>query len=143
MALFKFTGTTDKSVDEVFNYLADMTNAREWDPSISSVTRLDSGDVAEGSSFRVTLGFLGRDLELDYFVRNFDPPHGLVLRAQSALFISEDTVTLSTRDGRTLLDYQARLSGKGVLAILDPLFRLAINHFGKQAGAVLSSGFLA
>jgi len=143
MAIFKFTGTTDKSVDEVFAYLADMTNAKEWDPSISSVERLDSGELGEDSSFRVTLGFLGRDLVLDYHVRGFDPPRGLVLRAESGVFISEDTVRVSTENGRTRLDYEARLSGKGVLALLDPLFRLSINHFGKQAGAILASEFLA
>jgi hypothetical protein len=128
----------------VFDYLATMTNAQAWDPSISSVVRLDEGPVQLGSSFRVTLGFLGRNLVLDYVVAAFEPTSRVVLRAETGLFVSEDTIAVtSLSNGETQLDYQARLAGKGFAAILDPLFKLSIGHFGRQAGAKLRADFLS
>lgn len=143
MATFHFTATTGRLSPEVFDFFADMTNAQSWDPSISSAVRLDEGPVREGSSFRVTLGFLGRDLVLDYHVVVFESPSRVVLRAETGLFVSEDTVKVTDLgDGRTRVEYEAILRGKGVTAVLDPLFKLAINHFGKQAGVVLRDTFL-
>lgn len=143
MATFHFEAATPKAALEVFPFFADMTNAQTWDPSISSVVRLDEGDIAQGSSFRVTLRFLNRDLVLTYRVVALEPGARVVLRAETGLFVSEDTIKVSTLNGPlTTVVYEARLIGKGAAALLDPLFKLSINHFGKQAGAKLRSGFL-
>ncbi|NNN01523.1 MAG: hypothetical protein HKL86_06815 [Acidimicrobiaceae bacterium] len=142
MATFKFSETTSRSPEEVFNFLADMTNAKRWDPSIASVVRLEDGPVRRGSTFRVSLVFIGRTITIDYRLVRFDSPHGLVLRSESRIFVSEDTVTLGVEQGRTRVDYQARLAGKGLLALLDPVFRWAINHFGRDAGVGLSAWLL-
>jgi len=142
MAKFHFRATTSKSTSDVVEFFADMTNAASWDPSISSVVRLDEGPVAQGSSFRVTLGFLGRDLVLTYRVTTLTADR-VVLRAETGLFVSEDTVDVaSSGTGTTTLVYEARLAGKGAAALLDPFFRLSINHFGKQAGEQLRNGYL-
>lgn len=143
MARFHFRAVTDRRPGDVVAFFADMTNASSWDPSISKVIRLDEGVVEEGSSFRVSLGFVGRTLDLDYRIVAFEPTSLVVLRAESNLFLSEDTVRVGEANGRTSVDYEARLSGQGALRILDPLFGLTIRHFGKNAGAQLRSGYLA
>jgi hypothetical protein len=140
MATFHFTATSEKPAEELFAFFADMTNAKRWDPSITSAERLDEGPVGPGSSFRVTLGFLGRELELTYRIEAFRPPNEVVLRAETGIFLSEDTVTLTPFvDGTTKVQYQAELAGKGVAALLDPAFKLSIDHFGRQAGRELRS----
>ena len=142
MSTFTFSSTSTRNQEELFAFFADMRNAKGWDPSISKVTRIDEGPVALGSSFEVTLGFLGRDLVLTYEIVTFDAPTTLVLRATSSLFISEDTVTL-TPDGDHLdVRYQASLRGTGAARLLDPLFKLSIDHFGRQAGRQLEANHL-
>lgn len=143
MARYRFRATTLRPPSELLNFFADMTNAKSWDPSIKSVVRVDSGEVSLASSFKVTLGFLNRALELTYHVVRLEPASLVVLRAETDLFISEDTVTVASLDGGiTSLQYEARLSGKGAAALLDPFFKLSIDHFGKQAGAVLRRDYL-
>lgn len=143
MAIFRFNATTSKSTTDVFEYLSDMTNAAVWDPSISDVRRLDDGELGVGSRFRVTLGFLGRKLELNYEVIAFEPASRVVVRAQTGLFLSEDSIVISSgAPGVTEVRYVARLSGIGAGKVFDPLFGLAIRHFGRQAGEVLRNGFL-
>ncbi len=142
MATFTYHGKTTRPAPEILAFFADMTNAPSWDPSISNVTRLDEGPVTTGSSFEVTLGFLGRDLVLTYEVVTYEVPTNLVLRATSSLFVSEDTVILVTDGPLTHVTYQATLQGTGLARIADPLFKLAIDHFGKQAGAKLTTDVL-
>ena len=143
MALFQFRAVTDRRPEDVVAFFADMTNASSWDPSISKVVRLGEGAVEEGSSFRVSLGFVGRTLNLDYRIVAFEPKSLVVLRAESRLFLSEDTIRVGEANGRTTVDYEAQLAGQGALRIMDPLFGLTIRHFGKNAGAQLRSGYLA
>lgn len=143
MATYQFHATTTRSASEVFAYFADMVNAPSWDPSISSVVRLDEGAVAQDSSFLVTLGFLGRDLALTYRLVTFEPPTRVVLRAETKLFVSEDEITVARLDdGTTALEYVARLSAQRGTRLLDPLFRIAINHFGTRAGQILRQEYL-
>ncbi len=140
MATFDFCKTSEKPAGELFAFFADMTNAKGWDPSITEAVRLDEGPVVLGSRFAITLTALGRDLHLTYEVTELSPPGKVVLRAESGLFVSEDTITLTpVGEGRTEVRYNARLSGKGLAAVLDPAFKLSINHFGNQAGKELAT----
>ena len=133
MARFSFTGPTTLSAADALTYLADMRNAKTWDPSISSVERLDNGDLRLGSSFRVILSFSGRDLDLTYHVTELTPGQSVTLRADSPLFISQDVVRISEGDSGVSVHYEATLTGRGFARVLDPFFHLSINHFGRQA----------
>lgn len=140
MATFDFRATSEKPADELLAFFSDMTNAKGWDPSITKAVRLDDGPVGLGSRFEVTLRALGRDLVLTYEITELRPPGKVVLRAESGLFVSEDTITLTpVGEGRTEVHYQARLSGKGATVLFDPAFKLSIDHFGKQAAKELAA----
>lgn len=140
MATFDFRATSEKPADELLAFFSDMTNAKEWDPSITKAVRLDEGPVGLGSRFEVTLRAMGRDLVLTYEITEHSPPGKVVLRAESSLFTSEDTITLTpVGEGRTEVRYEARLSGKGAMVLFDPAFKLSIDHFGKQAGKELAA----
>jgi hypothetical protein len=140
MATFDFRATSEKPAEELLGFFSDMTNAKGWDPSITKAVRLDDGPVGLGSRFEVTLRALGRDLVLTYEITEHQPPGKVVLRAESGLFTSEDTITLTpVGEGRTEVHYQARLSGKGLTVLFDPAFKLSINHFGNQAGKELAA----
>ncbi len=133
MARFSFTAPSTFSAGDALAYLADMQNAKSWDPSISSVERLDDGDLRLGSSFRVILSFSGRDLDLTYHVTELTPGQSVTLLAESPLFISQDVVRISEGDSGVNVHYEATLTGRGFARALDPFFHLSINHFGRQA----------
>ncbi len=138
MATFHFRAPSEKPAQELFDFFADMTNAKGWDPSITKAVRLDEGPVGLGSRFEVTLRAMGRDLVLTYEVVTYGPPGKVVLRADSSLFVSEDTITITPIGESTVeVHYEARLSGKGAAVLFDPAFKLSIDHFGKQAGKEL------
>ena len=133
MARFSFTAPTTLTSTDALSYLADMRNAKTCDPSISSVTRLDDGDIRVGSSFRVILSFSGRELDLTYHVTELTPGRSVTLRADSPLFVSQDIVRISEGPSGVEVAYEATLTGRGLARALDPFFHLSINHFGRQA----------
>ena len=133
MARFSFSAPSTLTATDALAFLADMRNAQSWDPSISSVTRLDDGEIRLGSAFRVILSFSGRNLDLTYHVTEWRDQESVTLRAESPLFISEDIVRISDEGGLVTVNYEATLTGRGWALALDPFFHLSINHFGKQA----------
>ena len=143
VATFSLSFTTSKSPEEAFAFLADMTNAVQWDQSILSVVRQDAGDLGVGSSFAVTLGFLATQKTLVYTVAGYEPPTLVVLRAETSLLLSEDTITIAPHDEGSEITYRANLAGKGVLSIVDPLLHLVIDAFGKGAAKGLLEKMVA
>ena len=139
MATFQFVATTTKVPDDVLHFFADMRNAPTWDSSVREVVRLDGDEaVVVGSSFRVTVAVGSRTVTLVYRVAVLNALDGLVLRATNRLFVSEDTVTLrSLREGLTEVTYSARLSGRGVGRLAEPLLQRTIDRLGASAGATL------
>ena len=46
-----------RSVADVFDYVADFSNAAEWDPGIAEATKVTDGQVRMGSEFDVVALF--------------------------------------------------------------------------------------
>ena len=134
MATFEVHAGTSKSPSEVFGFLADMTNATGWDPSIIGVARTEEGPLQVGSGFSVTLGFLGAEKVLTYRITEFEAPERLVLRSESSFLVSEDTVEVKANDdGGSTVRYHASLSGKGLAVLVEPFLQAVLSYFGKGA----------
>jgi len=69
------TFIVDKPVDVVVGYLADFSNAVDWDPGTQSCERRDSGPVHVGSTWRNVSKFLGRETVLDYRLEALQSGH--------------------------------------------------------------------
>jgi len=53
MARYHATLETPRSADELFDYMSNFDNTREWDPGVIEARRIDSGDLRVGSSFEL------------------------------------------------------------------------------------------
>jgi carbon monoxide dehydrogenase subunit G len=138
MARYTATLETPRERRDVAAYLSDFSTTQEWDPGVVEAERLDDGPVGIGSRFRVVARFLGRRAELTYEIVRHDPDELVTLRGENATVVSLDTMRFSdTPDGGTRVSYEADLSLKGPLRMLDPLLRLAFNRVGDRAAVGL------
>jgi hypothetical protein len=124
---------------EAFAYLADFTNARFWDPSVSEGTRDGGGDVGPGSAFDLVSRFGGRDIPLRYTIVAFEPPKLVVLEASRKSFTSRDTITVEAAEPGSRVHYDATLAFKGPGRVLDPIMQLIFNRVGRNATAGLKA----
>ncbi len=138
MSRYRGTVVSQRSATETFDYLAEFSNAGQWDPGVAGAERLDQGPVGLGSSFRLQVKISSRTFPLDYRVVVYERPHRVVLLAESATVRSEDTVTVVPRpDGGSILTYDAKLTLLGPLAHLNVFMPLAFRAIGDRGLAGL------
>lgn len=133
MARYIASVDTNKPVEEMFAYLSDFTSTEEWDPGVVTATRGEDGAIGVGSTFELVASFLGRENELTYVVTEFDAPHAITLRGENKSVVSLDRITTEPHEGGTRITYDADLSMKGPLKLLDPALKLAFNRVGDRA----------
>ena len=109
------------SVDQAFDYMADFRNTADWDPSVSSAEQTAGSGIGPGSSFRLAFQFLGSTLDLTYTIRDYEPPHRVVLAGGNESLRSIDEITFAPREGGTRITYEARLELRGLRALAQPL----------------------
>ena len=143
MATYKATIKSPMSVEEVFNFLADFSNAPEWDANTKS-SDLTEGDPYEtGAKYKVVTGFAGRDLTLTYETIEIERPNRVVLRSGTALADIEDVMTFEADGTGSIVTYQANIITSGLAKVLDPVFGLIFNKVGDRAAESLRDALKA
>lgn len=135
MARYVATVPSSRGADATFAYLAEFSNAAEWDPGVIRGARLDDGPVGVGSQFDITVKSLGRESSLVYEITAYDPvARRVVLRGSNALVVSVDEITVADDAAVT---YDADLQLRGPLRLFDPILRLSFSDIGDKAAAGL------
>lgn len=137
MARYSTTIDSRLSPADAFAYMASFDNAADWDPSVLSARRLDTGELGVGSAFHVVSTFAGRKVPLGYQITAFDAGRRVVLEAWSGIFGSVDTISVVAADTGSRVTYDARLVFKGMARLADPIMQLVFNRVGRKADASL------
>jgi len=120
---------------EGFAYMADFSNARIWDPSVTEARRVAEAPIDVGSAFELVARFAGRDVPLRYEIVEYDSPRRVVLEAQRPGFVSRDTITVEPAGEGSVVNYDATLAFSGLGRLLDPIMQLIFNRVGARATA--------
>ena len=86
-----------KGREDVFEYMATFSNAREWDPGVTGAESLTPGPPEVGSVFRLDVRVAGRTVPFDYRVVALERPTKVVLQAKGSGVVSTDTITVEPR----------------------------------------------
>jgi carbon monoxide dehydrogenase subunit G len=116
------TITVDRPTDAVVGYLADFSNAEEWDSGTKACTRLDEGPVQIGSRWRNVSEFRGRATELLYTLVRSEPQR-LTFTGENRTVTSTDDLSFVDEGTRTRIRYLARFKFKGLAVLAEPFVR--------------------
>lgn len=122
-----------KPADETFSYLADFTNAAEWDPGIAEARRLTPEPTVVGSRFEVIALFRGRRQRFEYVVTEYEDGKRIALRGEGEKALSDDVITVTATAGGARIRYEADLRLKGVLRVAEPFLRSTVKRMGDDA----------
>jgi uncharacterized protein YndB with AHSA1/START domain len=106
------TSVIDRPVADVFAFIADGENARQWRPGVLEVSR-KSGE-GQGAAYRqVVKGPGGRRIDADYEVTEYQPPSHLAFRAIAGPVRPVGSYDIRARDGSSELTFRlsAEVSG--------------------------------
>lgn len=118
-------------------YLADFSNATQWDPGTTSCTRLDPGPVAVGSRWRNVSRVLGRQTELDYQLTALGDA-GVTFEGRNGTATSVDDISVTPAPGGSLITYRATITFHGAARLADPLLQLYFNRLGDRTIAQIA-----
>lgn len=140
MAQYRTTIESNLAPSAAFTYMATFSNALEWDPGVVEAERLDgTGELRQGSSFRIVSVFAGRRVPLRYDITRLEPGRLVVLEAWNNTFGSVDTIIVEPAGSGCQVTYEARLVPKGALRLVDPLLQLLFGRVGRAAQASLQT----
>ena len=135
MARYVTTIESKLSPAQAFAYMADFSNALQWDPSVVDASRSGAGAVGNGSTFDLVVKFGGRKLPMRYAIVSYEEPRLVVIEAQQPSFTSRDTISVEPAGDGSSVHYDALLEFKGPGRALDPIMQLLFNRTGDKAAA--------
>ncbi|RLV50407.1 polyketide cyclase [Nocardioides mangrovicus] len=124
-----FTVTPPPAV--VIDYLQDFANAEEWDPGTDSCRRIDSGEIAVGSSWHNVSTIAGVSTELTYRLQELTPER-LVFVGTNDTATSTDTITVRPHGSGSELTYEAVIEMHGAAKLASPIIKLVFEKIGSD-----------
>lgn len=128
-----------RPLGEAFAYVADFSNAAEWDPGVVEARQLTEGPVRVGSEFDVVALFRGRRQRFRYVVTELQPERRIVLAGDGEKATSVDEVAFEPAGGGTRISYVADIRLKGLLRPAGLLLAPVMRKMGEEALAGLKS----
>lgn len=120
-----------------FVYLADFSNAAEWDSGTVSCERV-SGDGGVGTRYRNVSRFGGRNVELEYTVEEVDEPT-FVIVGRNKNTTGRDTIVVTPGPaGGCRVDYTAEFEFSGLARYLGPVVRPLLDRLGDNTARQLT-----
>jgi carbon monoxide dehydrogenase subunit G len=133
MARYTTTASTRWDRRRAFDYLADFANVADWDPSIPRARCVSGEALEKGARFEVEVEALGRTSSFPYETIEIDAPNRVVLRAETGSMVSIDTLTFVDTGAGSEVTYDADITLKGPLKLIDPLFSMFFKRMGDKA----------
>jgi uncharacterized protein YndB with AHSA1/START domain len=113
------TFTTTAPPEVVFDYLADFTNAEEWDPGTVTCERSYGGGEV-GTIYRNVSTFLGREVQIAYSTVELERPHRIHFTGHNEKFDGHDVLGIRARGEGSEVTYRAEFSFSGAARLAAP-----------------------
>ena len=135
MPLLQETLEVDRPLDEVFAFVGDFANTKEWDPGIADARMVTDGPIGIGTRYALDVVFNGRTLPMTYVVTEWDPPNRVVLKGEGSTLTAVDDIRFEATPTGTRIRYSADLRLKGLLRFAEPLLKGRFDETGRRAMA--------
>ncbi|MFN2483528.1 MAG: SRPBCC family protein [Candidatus Limnocylindria bacterium] len=129
MAEFEFERTIRRPVDDVFAFLTDFRNGREWQSGIVSLEVLPDGPAQRGTLVMERRRIHGHDVELNYKVVELDRARRVAVEGTDGPVEYSGVHEFSeTADGGTRLRFRVSVELTGGMRLLAGLITPAIRR---------------
>ncbi|HEU4915117.1 MAG TPA: SRPBCC family protein [Acidimicrobiia bacterium] len=118
---------------EVFEYAADFSNIEDWDPGVTSSTKIGDAPVGVGTRYELEVRFGSKTMPMIYETAVYEAPNRVVLHGYGDRLDAVDEIRFSSHDNMTVVDYTAVLYFKNFFRYLGPLMRPALTKVGRDA----------
>jgi NAD(P)-dependent dehydrogenase (short-subunit alcohol dehydrogenase family)/carbon monoxide dehydrogenase subunit G len=122
-----------RSIEDAFSYASNFANIAQWDPGVAESRKTSAGSVGPGTTFALAVRFGPRSVPMEYVVRDYAPPHRVVLEGKGESVHALDDIRFTATSTGTRIDYTADITLLGALGRVESLFRSTLDGVGKNA----------
>lgn len=133
MPVLRETIETDLPVEAAFDYVANFEQLAEWDPGATASTKLDDGPAGVGTRYDVRLQYGTSQQQMTYTITQWAPPNIVVLEGDGKRTHAVDRITFRRAGDRTVVEYEADITLKGVMRFASPFLGRVFDRIGKGA----------
>lgn len=121
MATAEVSTTIKRPVGDVFAVVSDPESSPKWSSSALESTKTSEGPIGVGTTSRSVSKFLGRRIDTEMEVTEFEPNRRFTVRGTSGPFPLQATVTFEGSDGETRVDAIIEAEPGGFFKVAEPL----------------------
>ena len=123
-----------RPLHEVFSYVSEFSRIDEWDPAVSTGTKITPGAPGIGTEFRVDMraGF-----SLHYRVIEFEENSRMLMTVNSRFFEAREEIFFEATEVGTSVRYVAKFEFPAALAAFNRVYPSGMDRIGKSAMAGL------
>ncbi len=139
MARYVAKVATNRSAEDAFAYMADLTNFADWDPGVVKAEAVAGAEGDPPREVDVTVKAITGDLTLRYELTHHEPSTRAVAKAQNRFIRSLDIILVEATADGCVVTYDAELTLRGPLAPFGGLLQPAFNRIGDKAAAGMAT----
>lgn len=117
----------NRPIEEVFEFVADQTNAPRWQQGLLEVRRTTDGNIGVGTKHIAVRKFLGRRLELTNEYVQYIPHRQITFIGDGASHFVVSYLTEATADG-TKVTCQMEMEQSGLFGLAEPLIAVSLKR---------------
>jgi hypothetical protein len=129
----------ERSVEEVFDYVADQRNEPIYNPQMLQSEKITDGPIGIGTRFRAVAKSGRRAMEMLIEVTEFQRPSRFGARTTMSSVDVDGGLTFDPVDGATRMTWSWRVSPRGPLRLLGPL----VARIGRRQERAIWTGLKA
>jgi uncharacterized membrane protein len=118
---FSFTLEIDRPVDEVFAYVTNLENLPAWQGSAVEARQVSEGPMRVGAKLREVRKFLGRRIESELEVTEFEPGRKFSLKVMSGPLPYSVEHAFESFDARTRITVVGEGDAGGFFKVAEPM----------------------
>jgi uncharacterized membrane protein len=121
MARADASTTIDRPVEDVFAVLSDPETSPQWSSASLESKKTSEGPIGVGTTSRSVSKLLGRRIETELEITEFEPNRRFVLHSKSGPFPLQATVNFERLDGGTRVNVTVEAEPGGFFKLAEPL----------------------
>ncbi len=116
------------SAEDVFNYLIDPDNRREYIPLLEEVIMLDPLPIKEGSRYIEVATIAGRKLRTSYQVIRYEPNELISAKTIKSIFPIQVELTLNNKNDHSILSINLELKLAGFFRLASGVVKRIVDQ---------------
>jgi carbon monoxide dehydrogenase subunit G len=118
----------NRPIEEVFAYLTDARNSRQWDSGLVDIWQTPESPVGVGTRITEVRTFLGRKFETTSEVAEYEPPTKYTRKGLEGPFPITGSLTFEPTAQGTKLTWMFEMQPGGFFALAGPLFARSLRR---------------